>query len=110
MSLQFKVSIDVSLSAEAVTLQPAYNRQLTVMMQVRECIMSALDGEKELLHVFNPILPECDATTASCFIQKLQEEGRQPCKHGKRDPNMCKECGGAGICQHGRHPSGCKEC
>ena len=31
------------------------------------------------------------------------------CKHG-RERSTCKECGGSGICQHGQERSTCKEC
>jgi hypothetical protein len=29
-------------------------------------------------------------------------KGRKTCEHGKRK-SQCKECGGTGICEHGRH-------
>ena len=31
------------------------------------------------------------------------------CEHGRRR-NECKECGGSSICEHGRRRSQCKEC
>ena len=31
------------------------------------------------------------------------------CEHS-RQPNLCKECGGASICEHGRRRSSCKDC
>ena len=34
---------------------------------------------------------------------------RSICEHG-RVRSMCKECGGGGICEHGRVRSRCKEC
>ena len=31
------------------------------------------------------------------------------CEHG-RQRSRCKECGGSGICEHGRRRTQCKEC
>ena len=31
------------------------------------------------------------------------------CEHG-RARSKCKECGGSGLCEHGRQRSKCKEC
>ncbi|CEO98606.1 hypothetical protein PBRA_006720 [Plasmodiophora brassicae] len=33
-----------------------------------------------------------------------------PCPHGKARSYYCRDCGGAGICPHGRIRSRCKEC
>jgi hypothetical protein len=41
--------------------------------------------------------------------QQPQSQKKQPtkCQHGKQ---RCKECGGSGLCEHGRRRSRCKEC
>merc|ERR1719272_339941 len=31
------------------------------------------------------------------------------CQHG-RERSRCKDCGGSGVCEHGRQRSSCKEC
>ena len=33
-----------------------------------------------------------------------------PCEHGVKHRSNCKECGGSGICEHGRRRYRCKEC
>ena len=33
-----------------------------------------------------------------------------PCPHGRWARTRCKDCGGSGLCEHGRRHSQCKEC
>jgi hypothetical protein len=61
------------------------------------------------------ILPSClrsvDATDLLELVQGLSNDDiLDRCKHGRRQRSRCKECGGAGICKHGRQRPQCKEC
>jgi hypothetical protein len=40
-------------------------------------------------------------TTAAGTVKPTLRKGKPKCKHG-RETYYCKECGGKGICQHGR--------
>lgn len=45
------------------------------------------------------------------YVRKRNARGDNAgvCEHG-RQQSQCKECGGVGICEHGRRRSQCKEC
>ena len=56
-------------------------------------------------------MQECGGHTASTVVAHKCKEcgGVGICEHG-RQRSKCKECGGASICEHGRVRSKCKEC
>ena len=49
------------------------------------------------------------ASTVVSAMQCKECGGAGICEHGRRR-YQCKECGGKGICEHGRRRSKCKEC
>ena len=51
---------------------------------------------------------QCASTVVSVNVCK-ECGGSQICEHG-RVRYRCKECGGKGICEHGRRRCRCKDC
>ena len=49
------------------------------------------------------------ASTVVCALECKECGGAGICEHG-RQRHECKECGGKGICEHGRRRRECKEC